>query len=776
MELAEGKTRLLFSGIVFIGIVALCIWIGRFVEDRERDHLFRGRALRDIGLVHQELRSIQSGVFALEGLYRSSEHVTDTEFRAFSRPILKRQSGLVALFHTNPSDPSIIPLVAWGPPNGVTRPERTELNAAFSELANERFQGPHVLFAPHPLTTAPDQLIFLLPLSHEQGVIGGIVSIERALEETVQTLSDTWAAIEVHHPDEQDVILAEYGVAANTQDSLRESYIVDYGDARLELVARPTERFIAATTMRLAEGLVLLATLLFLLFFFATHASRERRQAAEKLRALQSALPIPWALFDENQRLMQWNESFARLLELDDPDDWGRGIDPEDFARLEASFAQAIETGSLLQFEVWRINSKAERRSLLAIARSGGLDHSSKGLQVVWMDSTETRELEEKLWRSQKLDAVGQLAGGIAHDFNNALTAITGYSSMVLASLERDTPVFEDVEHILSASRRAAGLTGRLLTLTRSHQGHRNPIDINAVLEQTLKLARSSMGKGVSIELDLAEDLPLAYADELQVEHLFLNLLFNARDALPDGGVIVVTTEHKLIDEPGDDSIVPPNVGPHVVLSVGDNGQGIPAENLLRIFEPLYTTKPSGRGTGLGLSMVQSVVNEHEGGLWCFSEVGVGTTIRVALPTSDVGAEFAADHVAKRGNERILVVDDQLSICELTKRLLGDLGYDVTTTGNPRLAIDVAKQRTFDLFLLDVLLPDTSGTELAQELQAIQPQAAILFMSGYSARLLEDRTRSGQVLDVLSKPFTRTALAQRIREALEREPSYSKPD
>lgn len=721
--------------------------------------------MRDVGLVQQHLHAVESGIHAMEGLYDSSEVVTPQEFAAFAAPVLARHEGLIALLHIPSEAAQAAPLVAWSAPTGRVRPSAAALTSALAERPPPSPDKEYVLLPPHTYTAASDELVRLVELGEDKGFIGGIVSLDGVLQAAFRDHVELWTAVELWSSAPDGAVLAQHGTPATGTDE--RAATLPFGQIELDVVTFPTTSFITATKLRLTEALLVLVGLLFALFFLISQASRQRREAAERLEALQSALPIPWARFDDQLRLVQWNESFAELLELDDPTNWGRSLEAEDRERLQVSFQQALVSDAPLQLEVWRVTKAGQRRSLLAIARTEAGERA-KALQVVWIDSTETRHLEEQLARTQKLDAIGQLAGGIAHDFNNALTAITGYSSMLLFSLDPDTPVYGDVEQILAASQRASGLTGRLLTLTHSRQGQHSPLALDELVRQTVKLARSSLGDEIRIELHLASDLPRVLADDIQLEHLLLNLLFNARDAMPKGGVIGVATRYEQLEDSDTDAVVVPGKGGHVLLEVGDTGQGIPPEQIDRSFEPLFTTKESGRGTGLGLSMVKSVVEEHAGGLWCISEVGVGTTMRIALPAVQTQVEPALPTEPQNGSERILVVDDQLSICQLTQRILGDLGYHVKATGNGHEALELAAQERFDLFLLDVLLPETNGAELARELHQLQPQAAVLFMSGFSARILEDHADFGVTHEILAKPFTGTALARKVRTALER--------
>ena len=752
------KRRFAAIGLAFVAAIVLSIWIGTLIERSGRSHMFRARAIRDLGLVQQQLRAIESGVYALEGLYRASEHVTEGEFRAFASSVLMREPGLQALFHVRPELHDVEPMVAYG---AGFEPLAIDLHKLVIDLNH-----PHVTFESDLHESPPDLGVLLIPLGADQGVIGGFFTLQQVLLAANRPLVDTWSSIEVFGGPDQLIPLAHLNLET-APATLSEQIDLPFADANLRLVAKPTRRFWMDSKTHLPKGMGLVVGLIGALVLVRYRAHHQRRQADDQLLALQSALPLPWSRFGPKLELVQWNRPFAMLLEFEPEEEsrWYLGIDSQNLDRLHATMRQALESGAVHQIEISRYNKAGEKISLLAIAQAGSSSLDEHGLQIVWLDSTEARRLEEKVWRAQKLDAVGQLAGGIAHDFNNALTAISGYSNIVLSSLEPGTSLFEDVERILAASHRAAGLTTRLLSITRSHEGQRSPTRLNEVLDQTINLARSSLGSAIRLEVELADSIPSVYADPVQIEHLLLNLLFNARDAMPEGGTIAVSTEFKQIDAPASGAVLQPRPGPYVVFVVGDTGQGIPPENMSMVFEPLYTTKQFGHGTGLGLSMVRSVVASHEGGLWCYSEVGVGTTIRIALPASET-PKPSANVQPIGGNERILVIDDQVSICELTRRYLSSLGYKVEIATNNEEALTHVREKTFDLFLIDVLLQGSTGIELAQELLAIQPDVPILFMSGYSATLLQQRTTSSAPLKVLSKPFSLSALAKATCELL----------
>jgi signal transduction histidine kinase/ActR/RegA family two-component response regulator len=380
--------------------------------------------------------------------------------------------------------------------------------------------------------------------------------------------------------------------------------------------------------------------------------------------------------------------------------------------------------------------------------------------------------LEEQLRHSQKMEAVGRLAGGIAHDFNNLLTAIIGYAEIVLTSLDPKDERRADAEEIGRAAMRAADLTRQMLAFSRKQVLQPKILDLNVALTKVEPMLRRLIGEDIVMTVAGRTAGARVRVDPGQFEQVVMNLVVNARDAMPQGGRLTVETSDAIVDPGGtpDNPAAPP--GAYVVLTVSDTGTGMSAETRARIFEPYFTTKEVGKGTGLGLSTVYGIVRQSDGHLSVASELGLGTTFRVFLPRAEAAPAAAADPAADQlpgGTEHILLVEDDPSVRRMSKELLTRLGYSVTEAASGRAGIALGSDDTrhFDLALCDVILGDMSGPAVAEALMALRPEIIVLYMSGYTDEAI---VRTG-VLDegkpFLQKPFTPTQLAKKIRELLD---------
>ncbi len=394
------------------------------------------------------------------------------------------------------------------------------------------------------------------------------------------------------------------------------------------------------------------------------------------------------------------------------------------------------------------------------------------GAVLVFRDITERKRLEEYLQHAHKMESIGRLAGGIAHDFNNILTVITAYCELLKIE---DLPS-EDrrsfLEQIELASQRATDLTNRVLTFSRKQM--RNPVVIcmNDLIRNSLGMVRNLVTENVQLELRLADNLHSVLADPTQILQVLLNLTANARDALTNGGRVVIETsnvEHNS-STPGRDL-----GGPSVMLSVSDNGTGIPQEVLKHIFEPYFTTKDPGLGTGLGLATVYGIVKQSKGHVEVASKIGLGTTIRVFLPRAEAEmpeSKVKPDSVgtASRGNETILLVEDDDALREMVRRALTRYGYEVLVACDGRDGIAVAGQHSASIHLLltDLLMPNVSGRELSDSILKSRPDTRVVFMSGYTDDVAMLEGIESSSVDFLRKPFTIENLTRKIREVLDR--------
>jgi signal transduction histidine kinase len=392
-----------------------------------------------------------------------------------------------------------------------------------------------------------------------------------------------------------------------------------------------------------------------------------------------------------------------------------------------------------------------------------------------------SRSLEAQLLESQKLEAVGRLAGGVAHDFNNILTAIGGYSELLLGDLAKDDPRRQDVEEIHLAAQRAAGLTQQLLAFSRRQVMQPKVIEPNTLVSEIEKMLRRLIGEDILFATVLHPRVGNVRADPGQLAQAIVNLAVNARDAMPTGGRLTIETRNVDLDETYAAEHAGVRPGPHVQFAVSDTGVGMDAETKARIFEPFFTTKARGKGTGLGLATVYGIVQQTGGHIWAYSEPGRGTTMRMYLPRVDALADSVErppeiDPASLRGNETILLVEDERAVRAVTRQLLERNGYTVLEAPDGAAAlvlVDRTPDVPLDLLLTDVVMPGMSGRELSDKLAARRPGLRVLYMSGYTDDATEVHGTFWGGVPLLQKPFTPAQLAERVRMALDAQSSQS---
>ena len=385
-------------------------------------------------------------------------------------------------------------------------------------------------------------------------------------------------------------------------------------------------------------------------------------------------------------------------------------------------------------------------------------------------DITDRRLLEDQLRQSQKMEAIGRLAGGIAHDLNNALTAIAGYSELALGQLTGSHPARADVEEVRRGAERAGAVTRQLLAFSRKEVLAPRLFDLNQTISTLGRLLSRLLGADIELRTELAPSVPPILGDPGQLEQAIINLAVNARDAMPRGGRLVLSTRLEDFDEAAARSNPPMTPGRYIVLRVSDTGQGMPRETLAHIFEPFYTTKDPGKGTGLGLSMVYGTLKQIGGFIFADSEVGRGTTFRLyfrpstAQPKSSNAA--AIDHSASRGRLTVLIVEDEPAVRNLVASTLRADGYRLLIAGSAEEALQLADddRETIDLLLTDAIMPGKTGIELARLLVAERPNLRVIVMTGYTKETLSGMDES---VDLLQKPFAPKELRERIRRSLD---------
>ena len=385
-------------------------------------------------------------------------------------------------------------------------------------------------------------------------------------------------------------------------------------------------------------------------------------------------------------------------------------------------------------------------------------------------------QTQEQLSHAQRMEAVGRLAGGIAHDFNNMLSVILGYSISLLDSLPHDSTMRVDVDEIRRAGERASQLTRQLLAFGRQQVLNPKVLDLNDVVAEVNRMLRRVLGEDIEVVTRLTVPLWKVKVDRGQFEQVLTNLMVNARDAMPQGGTITIESAHAIFDEdyvrehPGAAS------GPHVVLAVSDTGVGMDKQTQTRVFEPFFTTKEQGKGSGLGLAMVFGTVKQSGGHIWLYSEPGRGTTFKLCFPRCESAAEVfepfqhSAQSPMPRGDETILLVEDDTQLRSLARRILLRQGYNVLDAGGPREAIELSASFAgrVDMLLSDVIMPRMSGRELAAHLTKARPEMCVLYMSGYTDNAIVHHGVLDPDVELLQKPITPGALTRRVRELLDR--------
>ena len=385
------------------------------------------------------------------------------------------------------------------------------------------------------------------------------------------------------------------------------------------------------------------------------------------------------------------------------------------------------------------------------------------------------RNTEKQLLQSQKLEAVGRLAGGISHDFNNLLTVILGYSDITLRQLGEDHPLRRNLEEIVRASERAAALTRQLLAFSRKQVMQPKVFDVNTVVTELEKMLRRMIGEDIELRVGLQSDLGNIKADPVQLEQVIMNLVVNARDAMPKGGKLSIETTNIYLDESYARDHVSVEPGHYVMLAISDTGVGMDAETRQRIFEPFFTTKAPGKGTGLGLSMVYGIVRQSGGNIWVYSEEGTGTTFKIYFPrVTDNAEEYkraATTIQVPKGSETILLVEDADWVRKLARQVLEGAGYRVLEANSADAAIQMTNNGTkIDLLLTDVVMPGMSGNDMSRRVLVRRPNLPVLYMSGYTDDAIVQHGVLEPGINFIQKPFSPDALALKVREVLDSKP------
>jgi two-component system, cell cycle sensor histidine kinase and response regulator CckA len=493
------------------------------------------------------------------------------------------------------------------------------------------------------------------------------------------------------------------------------------------------------------------------------------------------------AVVDTNGKRLYNSPSYEKILGYT-PQELGgttaaAQIHPEDRERVFKAADDARHTGVGTSLEYRMLHKNGSWRTLESRASTIMKGGQVEKLVIVNRDVTERKHLEEQFRQSQKMEAVGRLSGGVAHDFNNLLGVIIGYGEIVQEGTAQESPLRTCIDEILKAGHRAAGLTRQLLAFSRQQVMDPRVLDLNVVVKDMEKMLKRLIGEDIQLKTALDSSLMRIKADQGQIEQVIMNLAVNARDAMRSGGELRLVTSNFHMDE----EFVrrypyPVLVGDYVLFTVSDNGVGMDATTRARVFEPFFTTKEKGKGTGLGLSMVYGVVKQSGGYIEVHSEPGAGATFTIYLPKVEVAIDPQKQQVdlpaSMLGTETLLLVEDETSLRKLSRHLLELCGYVVLEAEDGAEALKISQEHygNIDLLLTDVVMPGMSGRALADQLALRRPQTRVVYMSGYTGQTVGEHGVLAEGSFFLPKPFTREALARKIREALDGSPVLTGAD
>jgi two-component system cell cycle sensor histidine kinase/response regulator CckA len=544
---------------------------------------------------------------------------------------------------------------------------------------------------------------------------------------------------------------------------------------RLERTLNQTARLLAAQSEQLQVARNDLESRVARRTVELSQANEYLRQANDVRQALIKSSPLAIFAIDLEGKVIFWSPAAERIFGWTEAEAIGQMLPviPEHrMHEFEAALVR-LRAGESMQGDERTHQKKDGSRLEVAIWTAPLRDAAGaiSGFITIDADITERKLLEEQFRQSQKLEAVGRLAGGVAHDFNNLLTVIMGYVEMLITDAQGSPVLIEYAQEIQFAADRASSLTSQLLAFSRRQISQPKVLDLNESVAQSMKLLQRVIGEDIVVLTHPEPDLGRVKADPIHIDQALMNLVVNARDAMPNGGTLTIETANVFLDDSYAERHIGVKPGRYCMLAVSDTGTGMTPEVKSRIFEPFFTTKESGKGTGLGLSIVYGVVKQSGGDIMVYSEAGKGSTFKLYFPMAEAPAAMAETNgrvEELRGSETVLLCEDEERIRKLVYAMLAKQGYKVLEAETPDAAMRMAREYAgrIDLLLTDIVMPQMSGFELAKTVFEMRPEIKVLYMSGYT----DNRVNAGWVLEAnmpfLHKPFTAAGLTQKVREAL----------
>lgn len=576
------------------------------------------------------------------------------------------------------------------------------------------------------------------------------------------------------HPDDRERVLAEIFESKDTGKPFRSEYRLLARDGHIVWVRDE------AVVMRDEAGHPCLMQGLLLDISEQKRKEELLQKSESKFRTIFERVAVGIALVSMDGQLMESNHALREMLGYGEEElryrVFNEFIHPED-AAVDIDLDQELIGGKRDHYQIEKRFIRKDGGVVwcqvnVSLVRGGEKEHPFTICMVE--DITERKRLETQFFQSQKMETIGRLAGGIAHDFNNLLTVIKGYTQLSLSQIQETDPCRENIEEIKGAAERAAELTNQLLTFSRRQILDMKVLDLNTIVRGLEKMMGRIIGEDIEMFTVLDDHLGKVKTDPARIEQVILNLVVNARDAMPAGGKLAIETANVVLGETYVRTHIGVTPGSYVMLSVSDTGFGMSPEIKELIFEPFFTTKEEGKGTGLGLSTIYGIVRQSGGNIWVYSELGRGTTFKIYLPRveEEIGALPVQDNTEQlpKGNETVLLVEDDPSLRALAARVLRYQGYKVLEATNGHEAMGIAReniQERIHLLVTDVVMPYMGGSELVKRMKTLHSEIRVLFISGYTDHAITYHEGLKPGTPFLQKPFSPTALTKKIREVLD---------